>query len=555
MTDNNEFQIPGQNEQAVGANSNTDPSNNLPDLTVSKSRVNKAILASFNDKRVNHRDAITAIPDIERPDGMSDEDYLELFRSTFTNTVVAGNLNHSQGAGTSSAYNGGMLVDPIVPDNFRQDYLDDKDSAFTNNLTYVKNTVTGDELVHVGAKSIQVSIRNKRKIAGRFGMQAAMGGLDVVTPGSVYLPDSLVYLSHVPLDLDSLALIDEEIADNKDTIGKWTGGIGLTTPETYINETLWRFLLSCTKGSSIEGAVSKTGVPDVDKLLSVIKVTDMVNLYASHLASIKPNGENINIVCNHQDDDGNKCGSLTTMRVNFRNALWQNASRLTTEQFEFLAESTANESGQHSIDEILAKQEGIKNPFDTVTLSITDDEGEAGAEVEVTFWNPDCAYWLDTSNNWVSYMIDMIKQRQGERYLGLSRRSRLSRELLQNKARLSLPWIKSIRFIEENKVADDWEAIDEFLKNISSYDDVIDKLEAAVAKFQEYCGITVAAIRALECDTCGEVDVSSLDSRATNLISFDMVSSFFTLCLPTTSTVHKELIGMEMWLQKVSTNE
>lgn len=531
---------PGEIEQLVGDNAPTGNTTGTNPLSIDKRlpKASQVMLASYLSNNMTLTEAMESVTE-DIANSSSKE--LERWESEWTpliRSIVVAEIINSK-----------VEDNPLIPSAFRAEYLNSDESSFTNNLEYIDHDGDDRTTKKLGIRKANASIAKRQSLRGEKGMMAMLNQLSVVTPGTVRLFDSMLSIVHDPISLDELMVLDDTLTDGKDTIGKFTGGVGLTMPEVYTNRTLWEFLLGYVRGCSVAGVDCGTS-EGIYKLLSLIKITDFVSIYASYLAGIHPNGAPINVVCNHPDEDGVPCASIGVMRIDFKECLYHNARRLTTEQLKYLA--TASSRSNRTESEVKAMQDSIKNAHDTFEIEYPVNDETVTVRFELQ--NPSALSFIETSESWIDDMVEMISQRQGSRYVGISRRSRLAQQLLQSRTRMHLPFFKSITFTNNDNCCSDTKGIDLFLRTASKDPVVVEAIEKGLDKFLEHMGITVSAIPATPCGTCGELSAVDVDARSSSLIPVDLVATFFTLHLPSMSSAQEAVQTMVRQQQQAITN-
>lgn len=541
ITDDSEVQYaPGEIEQLVGDNA---PAGNITGTNPlsSDKRLPKAaqvMLATHLSNNMTLAEAMESVTEEISTTSSKDLDRWEREWTPLIRSIVVAEIINSN-----------VTDNPLIPSLFRSLYLNSDESSFTNNLEYVNHDGEERSTKKLGIGKARVAISKRQSLRGEKGMMAMLNQLSVVTPGTVRLFDSMLSIVHDPIGLDELMVLDDTLTDGKDTIGKFTGGVGLTMPEVHTNRTLWEFLLGYVRGCSVAGVDCGTN-EGIYKLLSLIKITDFVSIYASYLAGIHPNGAPINVVCNHPDEDGTPCASIGVMRIDFKECLYHNARRLTSEQLKFIA--SASSRSLRTEAEVKAMQDSIKNAHDSFEIEYP--VGDETVTVRFELQNPSALSFIETAESWIEDMVGMISQRQGSRYVGVSRRSRLAQQLLQSRSRMHLPFFKSITFTNNENCCSDSKGIDLFLREASKDPVVIEAIEAGLDKFLEHMGITVSAIPATPCETCGEISTMDVDARGTSLIPVDLVATFFTLHLPSMSSAQEAVQTMVRQQQQAITN-
>ncbi len=320
-------------------------------------------------------------------------------------------------------------------------------------------------------------------------------------------------LLKAPTDSD-LFMLEQRIQHEKSILGLSTNGIIFSNMSAYIMDYLTTFVLDNVVESTVKDS-------SIEKLKTLIRVTDIPTLLWGMVSTIYPNGYPFAHAC---VDYPSNCQHIMHTTINIPRLLWTDTSALTKEQRKHMA----NRKAVYTESEILAYQEmsewGSAKP-----VSISDS-------LRITLKVPTIREYISAGYKWISEINSTIDNVLNNAMSSSERRDYVAKQSILTMARQYSHWVSRIVGVEETDdgqkdfVIEDQDTMDEVMSTFAGDVTLLDSFLSKIIDYIEDSTIAVVAIPRIACPSCGK-PMSEEYSKHPNLQILNIDQVFFTLRL------------------------
>lgn len=330
------------------------------------------------------------------------------------------------------------------------------------------------------------------------------------------------------LDLERRLTID------KDKFGRQTNGIAFSAVETYSNDTLLDFALSC---------IERTNGPDssVEFLRANISPFDLKILLLAAGHGLYPQGYPYVRLCVSgeviNEESGEICSATEEGWINLSRMLWIDNAHLTDKQRLQMADRTKKVT--------LEQIKDYKEQFNErkIKRSMPYRVSPGGDIVGyINFAAPSLAEMISAGHRWISELNDSTNKAFGLDIQGRERENYIHYRAAIESVRQYAPWVKSITSVtsdgESEEVDEDYINNEKFLARLSSNPELRNNFFEAITDFIRDSTIALIGTVNVPCKVCGKESEEFNEHK--RLIPIDVHQLFFTMA---TRTVEKQLVG------------
>ena len=323
--------------------------------------------------------------------------------------------------------------------------------------------------------------------------------------------------------------LDTQIATEKVLLGRKVRGLLYSEDSVYTKKAMTDFILAHVYDCNVRDW-------SIEKLRSIILLTDYNLMVAGMAATMYPNGYPITHSCTY---DTEKCLHVAREVASIPRMFFTDKSRLSEKQLGFMAKRGI----KRTVEQIKDYQKTEWNIFENISIdtdnSDFDPEG-ASNNFSITISVPTLEQYIDSGVEW----IDTIETSTNNAFsVALSEKRRdkyITKQGIVSAIRQYASWIKSINVIVNNNMSPvtDRDTINKLCENLSSERTIIDNILVAISKAIDDSTISLFGFPDYECPSCGNGQNNHTRVNP-EIIPLDPETIFFRLYTQTLESVTK----------------
>ncbi len=329
-----------------------------------------------------------------------------------------------------------------------------------------------------------------------------------------FLPTSGLWLRLREPSLAEVVAMLTEIDQTTVKVGMQTKGLMFSNASAVPANAVTALALSCV----ISANVNFTTPTDLEELISVL---DEPILQHALAAVMHPEGFDYKVPC---IADIANCSATIEFKAIMSSIVWYDNLAFTSEQRKLASRRFARPSTK---EEILAYKEQFSIGNDKVFWF-----GDIGVKLSI----PSVYQRRVYVDEWIEALTDMTSGAFNEAPDGPNRRAYIDRLNEATKAAQFGQWVKGIYERTEDAISeedmmitDDPEIIKDFLSNVLSRENNIEKFFEAVTKFSNESILGIVALPSHQCPECNGSQGNVLNDRFPHLVPIEVLPVFFTL--------------------------
>lgn len=330
----------------------------------------------------------------------------------------------------------------------------------------------------------------------------------------VFLPTSGLWVRLREPSLAEVVAMLTEIDQTTVKVGMQTKGLMFSNASAVPANAVTALALSCV----INANVNFTTPTDLEELISVL---DEPILQHALAAVMHPDGFDYKVPC---IADITNCSATIEFKAIMSSIVWYDDLAFTAEQRKLAGRRFSRISTK---EEILAYKE---------QFSIGNDKIFWFDDIGVKLSIPSVYQRRVYVDEWIEALTDMTSGAFNESPDGPNRRAYIERLNEATKAAQFGQWVKGIYERSEEAltedemlITDDPDIIKEFLSNVLSRENNIERFFEAVTKFSNESIVGIVAMPSHQCEVCKGNQGSALNDRFPHLVPIEVLPVFFTL--------------------------
>lgn len=302
-----------------------------------------------------------------------------------------------------------------------------------------------------------------------------------------------------------LLILERAQADEKISLGRKTQGLVYAHSSIYMINHLMGLLIDQIYNTSLKDHKD-------EKLLDVIKITDIPTLVWALACTIYPNGYTFHNPC---IDNPEKCQHVVEERLILSKLFFFDRSGITSEQGMFMADRLK----MHTLPEVQQYQTKGRGADGRVI--------ELNDQFKMVLKVPTIREYIDSGFKWVEGIVQTIDKTMTGSMNSSEKDKYITQHSIVSIYRQYAHWVERIVF-RDNDVIEDRETIEETLTMLSSDVDLYQKFFEGVKNYIDDCTVSMIALPSYNCPSCHK-PMTPPESKHPFLIPLDVISLFFTL--------------------------
>lgn len=382
-------------------------------------------------------------------------------------------------------------------------------NIFTRSVRDAENTDWVQSVQHEGGKIApgrpQFASAEGQKLTGQMAIMQMSSALGIGAMVQVPLWHSGIWVTIQPPSDVKLLNMERRIAEEKIKLGRMTNGLVFSHSSVYIVNHLMTTLLDSVYDMTVKDYTS-------DRILELIKVTDLPVLAWGLASTIYPNGYDYRQPCVKAPD---KCKHITEEKLNISRLFFFDQKGILPEQRRHMADRKK----KHEVAEIVQYQT-LGKGGDGRVIELNDD-------IKIVLKVPSVKDYIRSGFTWIESIERMIGEVMTGRPTDKEKDDFITQQSIVTVFRQYAHWVSKIIFRDNGEI-DDIETIEETLSLLSSDQKLYEKFFEEVKKYIEDSTVALIALPSYDCPACG-TPMTPEESKHPNLIPLDPVSLFFTL--------------------------
>lgn len=388
------------------------------------------------------------------------------------------------------------MLDKYIPN--KEDLVNDVNYANKNlNLRHI-NFATKEKVSNAAAVARLTSIFNIGEIV------------------QVPLWNSGFWVTIVPPSQRDLVNLEIQLAREELELGRTTSNFVYSHYSVIFVKILANFIVKNIKEHTLT-------LPVGENILDYIKMSDLYPLILGLLASIYPDGMDVNVFCNNRmefkEDGTPKCDFTTVVKTDPRKLLNVDKGKLTD---KMLSQMTTRTPNSVSLDSVINYQSLLESSYQHIEIDST-----VGMKIHVEFKNPSISDSIRIGEEWIGEVIKTLEEVFVKADGNESKNEMINTAVDMSILTVYSNYVKSISIPSENLYIDSYASILETLERFSGDNVIVKGFVDAIDKYISRSAISLVGIPSFTCPKCQEINGNKDNTEFKEFIPIEVIKYFF----------------------------
>lgn len=363
--------------------------------------------------------------------------------------------------------------------------------------------------------------KDGERLTGQRAMYEVMGAMNLGSIIQIPLWASGIWVSiKAPTDSE-LLILDQQLAEQKTTLGNLTSGLVFSNASAYLMNTLINFALDHVYDSTLAAT-------NTENLRKIILTPDLPVLLWGLACSIYPNGFPYRRPC---VADPQQCQHVEEMKLHLARICWTDTSALSRNHRSHMISRKA----KHKM-EVVQNYQREHDRLGKKEVKISD-------QLSMVLRVPTLEEYIEAGFTWIDGIVQIVEDNFGSSLRGEDRDNHILQQGNVTTLRQYVHWVDMIKIHKDEEREPDYidsrDDIDEVLANLSGEERIRDSFFEQVGHYIDETTISIIGIPRYKCPNCGKPQGNPEENHHPYIIPIDTVTVFFTLQRQRLGQVHE----------------